>query len=65
MNTYLFVRLQLTALHYNENADRPQAVGSNGQLLYSVRFPKYKKGDYSVIPVKEKPTYGIIFTIKY
>ena len=53
------LRLMLTALHYNENADRQQAQDRNGVLKFSVRFPKYKKGEYSVTPVKESPTFGI------
>ena len=45
-------------MHYNENADRQQLVNKAGQPVYSIKFPKYKKGDFTVTPVKEDPTYG-------
>jgi len=51
-------RLLLAALHYNENADRKQATNSSGKLQYSIRFPKYKKGEYTLVPIKEEPTHG-------
>lgn len=54
----MFFRLLLTAMHYNENADRPQATTSSGELRYLVWFPKYKQGDFSVRPLKTIPTYG-------
>ncbi|XP_070545916.1 uncharacterized protein [Ptychodera flava] len=50
-------RLILAGLHYNENSARPQAVNSEGQMRYSIVFPKYKKGDYTVRPIKIKPSY--------
>jgi hypothetical protein len=55
----IIVRLYLAALHYNENADRPQSVNRAVEQVYSVRFPKYKKGGFTVTPVKDNPTYGI------
>jgi len=27
--------------------------------VFRIRFPKYKKGGFTVTPVKDKPTYGI------
>jgi len=33
-------RLLLSALHYNENADRKQAVNWDGELEYTVTYPK-------------------------
>jgi len=53
-----YVRLQLAALHYNENADRKQATTSDGKLQYSIRFPKFKKDGFSVTALKEDTTYG-------
>jgi len=53
-------RLLLTALHYNENADREQAKDKEGKPAFCVRFPKYKKGGFSVTPIKKRPTYGTI-----
>ena len=35
-------RLQLAALHYNENSKRGQAKTKTGDKRYAVQFPKYK-----------------------
>jgi len=51
-------RLCLSAMHYNENADRLQAVTVNGQHCYSIRFPKAKKGAHSVRAEKTRATYS-------
>ena len=53
-------RIYLAILHYNENADRPQARRlDDGELQWKVVFPKAKKGQEVVVkPVKEKLTYG-------
>ena len=51
-------RLCLSAMHYNENADRLQAVTLNGQPCYSIRFPKAKKGGHSVRAEKTRATYS-------
>lgn len=56
----LLCRTLLAAMHYNDNADRPQAMNSAGQLMYNIRFPKYKKGDFSVVPVKGDPVYNYV-----
>ncbi|CAH3143473.1 unnamed protein product, partial [Porites lobata] len=50
--------LCLSALHYNENADRMQAATVDGRPRYAIRFPKAKHGGYSVREVKTKATYG-------
>jgi len=55
----VYLRLLLAGLHYNENADRNQRVNNAGELVYRVRFPKFKKGGYTVSPVKEDATFGI------
>ena len=34
------------------------------ELVYSVRFPKYKKGGYTVQPVKQRSTSGMEIQIK-
>ncbi|KAJ8369542.1 hypothetical protein SKAU_G00095700 [Synaphobranchus kaupii] len=60
----MLCRLLLTAMHYNENADRPQATTSSGELRYLLWFPKYKQGDFSVRPLKATPTYGYIETLQ-
>ncbi|KAJ8043633.1 hypothetical protein HOLleu_10819 [Holothuria leucospilota] len=41
-------RLQLAALHYNENASRPQATTKDGQQRNTLKFPKYKEGQATV-----------------
>ena len=50
-------RLYLAAMHYNENADRAQALDKHGQRRFAIKFPKYKKGAFSVSPVKEPATF--------
>ena len=41
-------RLELAALHYNENSGRCQARTKEGRLQYQVRYPKYKRGVHIV-----------------
>ena len=38
----MYSRLQLAALHYNENSAREQATTQQGQERYNIGFPKYK-----------------------
>lgn len=56
----MLYRICLAILHYNENADRPQArTQAEGKLQWKVVYPKSKKGQEAVVkPVKEKVTYG-------
>ncbi|XP_071843613.1 uncharacterized protein [Apostichopus japonicus] len=42
-------RLHLAALHYNENAQRAQSRCKDGRERYSVKFPKHKKGEYTIV----------------
>ena len=37
-------RLELAALHFNENTNREQAVTKKGEDCYEIVFSKYKKG---------------------
>ena len=53
-----FHRLQLAALHFNENSNRKQAFTSSGEERYDIIFPKYKKGGYIVKKVTVDPSYG-------
>lgn len=48
----------MAALHFNENANRKQAVTKKGEERYDIVFPKYKKGGYVVRKVVEDPTFG-------
>ncbi|KAJ4940324.1 hypothetical protein JOQ06_026632, partial [Pogonophryne albipinna] len=41
----------LAAMHYNENAGRPQAETKEGKLRFKIRYPKFKKGGYTVCKV--------------
>ena len=61
-NTSLCCRIYLAILHYNENADRPQARRhDDGELQWMVVYPRAKKGEEAVLkPVKEKLTYGML-----
>ena len=58
MGVWCCCRLYLAALHFNENSDREQAVDKEGKPRFSVRFPKFKKGGYSVHKEMANPTYG-------
>ena len=52
-------RLQLAALHFNENTNRrKQAVTKQGTKQYNVAFPKYKKEGYTIKKVLVNATYG-------
>ena len=51
-------RLQLAALHFNENSRRSQAVTKQGTKRYDKVYPKYKKGGYVVKKILENATYG-------
>ncbi len=50
--------MYLSALHFNENCDRQQAVDENGDLKYQVRYPRHKKGHHVVGKVKTDITFG-------
>ena len=54
----LLYRLQLAALHFNENTNRIQVVTKQGTRRYDLVFPKYKKGGYVVKKVLVNATYG-------
>lgn len=54
----IFFRLQLAALHYNENANRQIAVDRAGNPHYQYYFLKYKSGHATVRRVKVKSTFN-------
>ncbi|XP_070390072.1 uncharacterized protein [Dermacentor albipictus] len=56
----MFARTALAALHYNENADKGQAVTLSGELRWKVKHPKARNGEASVSSVKQAPTYGYV-----
>jgi hypothetical protein len=47
----------LAAIHFNENAAKPQAVTREGRPQYKLAFPKQKKGEYTVKKVKAPSTF--------
>ncbi|XP_063052185.1 uncharacterized protein LOC134446823 [Engraulis encrasicolus] len=51
-------RVILAALHFNENANREQRSRKDGEKMFSLRFPKYKKGGYIVRKVLTEPSFG-------
>lgn len=55
-------RLQLAALHCNENANREQAKTKSGEERYSIVYPKYKQGGHIVRKIITNPTYGKVYT---
>lgn len=56
----MLVRLLLAALHYNENAQRKQATTRAGILRFAIKYPKYKKGGYSVRVVRRESTFDYV-----
>ena len=52
----MMCRLFLAGMHYNENSDRLQRVGTDGKLQYNIRFPKFKHSGATVRVVKTAPT---------
>ncbi|XP_078025281.1 uncharacterized protein LOC144463759 [Epinephelus lanceolatus] len=56
----MLCRLQLTAMHCNENATREYSSTTAGELRYSITYPKYKHGDFMVRQLKSRPTAGYI-----
>ncbi|XP_030249967.1 uncharacterized protein LOC115567468 [Sparus aurata] len=61
--TGMLCRLQLTAMHYNENAQRVHASTTAGELRYSIVYLKYKRGDFTVRPIRGHPTSGYVETL--
>ena len=58
----IYIRLILAALHFNENSSRSQAQRkADGEKRYKIAFPKFKKGGYTVRPIKVDPTFSEFF----
>ena len=51
-------RTALAAIHFNENAQRPQATTRAGEKQYAMSFPKSRKGEAIVKEVKVNQTFG-------
>ncbi|KAL2076355.1 hypothetical protein ACEWY4_028056 [Coilia grayii] len=56
----MLCRLYLAAMHYNENANRPQPQTAEGVPLFKISFPKSRKGECRVKPQKTQPTFGYV-----
>lgn len=54
----LHFRHFLAALHYNYNSDRMQAVTINAKPHFTVRAPKFKKGEYTLRKERTHARYG-------
>ena len=52
--------LCLAAMHYNENAGRPQKKNRKGTREFAITFPKYKKGGYIVRKALTDCTYNYV-----
>ncbi|KAG0415857.1 hypothetical protein HPB47_006967 [Ixodes persulcatus] len=48
----------IATLHWNENANREQAIIQAGQLQFKVKSPKARKGHHTANPEKTKATQG-------
>ena len=56
----MLARLLLAALHYNYNSSRSQGKNADGSLKHAIRHPKFKKGGYTVVSIKEKCSYEYV-----
>ncbi|XP_026128189.1 uncharacterized protein LOC113108962 isoform X2 [Carassius auratus] len=56
----MLCRLYLAAMHYNENADRPQAETEEGVPRFKMYFPKGRKGECIAKPEKTQLTFGYV-----
>ncbi|KAF4111800.1 uncharacterized protein LOC131543092 isoform X2 [Onychostoma macrolepis] len=59
----MLCRLYLAAMHFNENAVRPQVTTSKEKLVYKLLFPKDKKGGHTVKPLKTEPTFCYVINL--
>ncbi|KAM9394172.1 uncharacterized protein KZ484_005250 isoform 1-T1 [Pholidichthys leucotaenia] len=56
----MLTRLCLAAMHYNENAGRKQAKNRDGELVFIIRYPKFKNGRYTLQAKKVHPTFEYV-----
>ncbi|KAG0419115.1 hypothetical protein HPB47_004353 [Ixodes persulcatus] len=54
----MLTRTRIATLHWNENANREQAVTQAGQLQFKVKSPKARKGHHTPHPEKTKATHA-------
>ncbi|KAG0423115.1 hypothetical protein HPB47_001081 [Ixodes persulcatus] len=56
----MVARTCMAVLHYNANADREQAKTLDNKLRFSLRYPKARKGNWSVRGVPKPPSYDYV-----
>ncbi|KAM9355035.1 uncharacterized protein KZ484_013238 [Pholidichthys leucotaenia] len=56
----MLTRLCLAAMHYNENAGHKQAKNRDGELVFIIRYPKFKHGGYTLQAKKVHPTFEYV-----
>lgn len=62
---FFYYRLCVSALHFNENGRRHQAVTKEGASQWQLSFPKGKKGEHAVVkPDKTPITYDLLSNLK-
>ncbi len=64
MHVYSFIgmlcRLLLAAMHFNYNSDRPNLTDTDGNPIIRIKFPKFKKGEYSIQSRKAAALYDYV-----
>ena len=55
---WIFCRLQIAVLHFNENSTREMAKTKDGTERVNIVFPKYKKGEFTVKRILVGCTYS-------
>ena len=56
-------RILISALHFNENSNRPQATNQNGDSRWAVSYPKARRGEAVVKQVKVALTYSYVSSL--
>ncbi|XP_041464943.1 uncharacterized protein LOC121415701 [Lytechinus variegatus] len=56
----MLCRLYLAQMHWNENADRTQALTTDGMPMYKITFPKAKAGGHTVSRVLTTCTFNYV-----
>ena len=56
---FVFNRVYIAALHFNENGKRRQATTGDGETRWRTSYPKAKKGEQCVVKPQRVPaTFG-------
>ncbi|KAK1167057.1 hypothetical protein AOXY_G11709 [Acipenser oxyrinchus oxyrinchus] len=57
-------RLMMSAVHFNENASREQAVTQSGEAHYKIDFPIFQRGEHTVKKIMVRGTYKCVDRLK-